>query len=189
VRPSPGEVALWEAIGAWAKAPEVSDGRMNAVVAVSRALAVLRAEALAEPTSCPQRGHVAPTPDPAFVLDEPEHKHVRVGAFEYCFRRRVGVGWQAEGGVAVATGHVLTDASYRESARVARAAMSEAVTGAKPAPAFVRCPSCEQLFAEAPAGVAPHEWTCAPRHRVVSGDRVQTTYDEGGALATVAVVP
>jgi len=126
--------------------------------------------------SCPVAGHLAPVPAPEFPVSEPEHRHVRMGGLEFCFRLRRERGWVFEGAFLAAVGHVVSDLTWRESFRIARAAVLGQFEGGRPSK---RCPECGQVFGVDPAGAGPWVWTCGPEHVALSRDGLQTTYGPG----------
>ncbi len=133
------------------------------------------------PPACPVvRGHLAPVHEPELTVNEPEHRHVRVGGLEFCFRNRRDQGWTYEGGFLVGSRHVVDQPLWTASFAVARDRMVAELTGATVERRPARCPYCGQLFAGAPVGRPPYEWECAPQHRVRSAEGHLTTYDDAG---------
>lgn len=130
--------------------------------------------------ACPTAEQIAPVGTPELVVDEPEHRHIRVGPLEFCFRCHRARGWIYEGAVTAAVGHVVSAATWGESFRVAREAMVLVLQGKAPnAGRTGRCPECEALFPEPPSGPAPHDWQCGPEHWATSARGDVTIYRPG----------
>jgi hypothetical protein len=130
------------------------------------------------PVFCPHADAIAPVGAAEITLDDLDHKHATVGPLLFCFRCGAK-GWIFAGAVVASLGHVVSAATWAESFRVARDAMTRHLGGLRPEPKLARCPECEQIFPEAPAGKAPHEWLCGPEHYVTSVDGATTRYAPG----------
>lgn len=129
----------------------------------------------------------APVHEAEIVVDQPEHKHARVGGLEFCFRLRAGGrGWVYEGAFAVATAHLLDEGTFRASFSEARAQVTDLLAGTRRVKAPRACPECGALFPEGPEGEPPFLWECAPIHAVESRDGFRTTYEPPAIRKVVA---
>jgi hypothetical protein len=124
---------------------------------------------------CPSPEALPPIDDPVLTLEEPGHRHVDVGALRFCFRDVRQKGWTFQGTIIAATGHVVTENTWRESFALARDAMVRTMAGLAPAAKESRCPECGQIFAESPKFPGPFQWVCGPEHWVLSEDEESAT--------------
>lgn len=119
--------------------------------------------------------------EPEVVLDSPEHRHLRLGGLEFCFKRRRDT-WQLAGCFTHGAGYRVTPALVQHGTRTATEAMAHyaqgiaSPTGAKP----FRCPECNQFFPVGPEGKAPITWVCGPVHNACSADGWVTAYEPEG---------
>jgi hypothetical protein len=134
---------------------------------------------------CPaQPGLVPAVSAPEFVLETPDHMHVRVSPLEFCFRLHAAKGWTFAGGFTDGgPPRVVSEATFRASFATAREAMVGRLAGWEPDAAPVPCPECGQLFYAPYHGKGPWRWDCGPEHTVVSADGWRVHFD--GSVKTL----